>query len=194
MKLKDIKRHLGRGYSKPKFKGDIDLTHHETIKSFRNIDMPQQRLFGSLYAGDTDLETLYGCPQWIEGNCDFEKTAITSLQHGPKFIGGYFSIDETEVSSFEGAPEHIGRDFYFFNTKITSLHGIQNHIKYIGGSIGFNPTVTNLLGLFFIKGLTKVMIDMGPIQKAFVKHLPTGDVHACQEELIEAGYSMQAKF
>ena len=87
----------------------------------------------------------------------------------------------------------VNGDFFCSYTNINSLHNIHKHIKFIKNQFICNDNVTHILGLFFIKGLKSVNIN-DEINKIINKYLPLGDLHMCQEELLDAGFIEQAKF
>jgi hypothetical protein len=62
-----------------------------------------------------------------------------------------------------------------------------------GGTFMCDAEVTHVLGLLLIDGLRRIRCNQG-IDPIINRHLAGDrDIHACQEELIEAGYGAQAK-
>lgn len=137
----------------------------------------------------------------IKGDFDVAYTAITSLEGSPSWVGGNFYCEHTKIRSLEGSPSWVGGNYNCDHTKITSLHNIHKQIKHIGGTLTLSDTIkSNVLGVVMIKELKGILFAAAttPEQKGVAniinKHL-AGDrnVHACQEELIEAGLKEFAK-
>lgn len=136
----------------------------------------------------------------IKSNFVCSSSQITSLEGSPVFVGGYFSCSFTEITSLEGAPRYVGEDFTCYRTKIKSLLNVHKQIKHIGGSFQLPNTIkSNVLGVMYIKGLKSIQFDQRTKKQKQVeiiinKHLSGDrDVHACQEELLEAGLGEYAK-
>lgn len=149
----------------------------------------------------TKIGSLAGSPIEVADEFNCSSTNIRSLKGGPKKVGGDFDFSNTFVSSFEWAPSEIGGSVFCHSTVIESFHNIHKHIKYIGGGDISPPKSlkSNMLGLLKIKGLTAVRIlfyeagRLGQASDIINKYLPLGDIHSCQEELIEAGLSEFAR-
>jgi len=158
----------------------------------------------------------------VSKNFSLESGNIRTMKNFPKYVGGSLDIGGNPISSFEHAPSHIAEDIFMEETNITSFHNIHKHIKRIGtnNSGGIKCSITackNLLSLFFIEDLEEI-VGLAPVwtdpRTGFVrrkmdsnfqknenaleivnKHLRGDrDVHACQEELLEAGFRAAARF
>ena len=83
------------------------------------------------------------------------------------------------------------------SNEFKTLHNIHKHFKCIHGKINFimNPVRSNVLGVMHIKGLQKVYLNNHEVEYIINKHLQSKerDIHSCQEELIQAGFSEYAK-
>jgi hypothetical protein len=91
------------------------------------------------------------------------------------------------------------------------MSGIDKLIRHVSGSFNCssffnsgNPTfnntkVTHVLGILLIEGVTHIRVDSnrgapkGHIDKIMNKYLGTGDIISCQDELIDAGFILQAR-
>jgi hypothetical protein len=106
---------------------------------------------------------------------------------------GDFKCGMTSLESIDWLPTYIGRNFDCSATNIKSFAGFDKHVKYIGGSfMGSRQVATHLLGLFFIKGITRFVFDH-PINIIMNKYVGTGDILSAQDELIDAGFIDQAR-
>lgn len=61
----------------------------------------------------------------IEGDVDFEKTLITSLEGSPKTVHGFFDCSDCKnLTSLKGSPKQVTQNFYCSGCpKLTSLEG-----------------------------------------------------------------------
>lgn len=156
---------------------------------------------GDFYCHSTLLTSLEGAPKRVEGSFGCDHTSIASLVGGPEYVGVNFNCSVTGITSLEGAPSYVGKDFICYATKMTSLHDIHKNVKHIGRECYLSGTIrSHILGVMFIKGLKKIeflsaaVFEQKEAERIINKHLK-GDrnVHACQEELIDAGLSEYAK-
>jgi hypothetical protein len=109
---------------------------------------------------------------------------------------GSFDCSHSNITSFKGFPKIIKGYFDCFESKIISLSGIDKIIKQINGngSVIVNVPSTHVLGLLLIEGVRRIDVDMrGPIDKIMNKYLGTGDILSAQDELIDAGFTDQAR-
>ena len=120
----------------------------------------------------------------------------------------FYCASRTGISDFSGFPSVIEADFQCRgNDKITSLHDIDKHIKQINADgqgkglfdVSMCEIKSNVLGVFKIKGVKSVYFDhwtedkLKKVTEIINKHLKTGDIFDCQEELIDAGLEEYAK-
>ena len=134
-----------------------------------------------------------------------DDAAFASMVNMPKRIYGSVFINDCKLTNLDGMPELISGSLYMDQNKIKSLHNIHVHLKEVNSfnlltSYQFTcDEATNMLGLFFIKGLKKIFIKSTNqtkwlnIEYIINDHLKNGDVHSCQEQLLENGYTEQAK-
>lgn len=124
----------------------------------------------------------------------------------PKFIFGEtpeleFCIEEnTKVVGIEDWFPTVLKRLYIGNCKPISFKGISKHIKQcesimINGKHGKQSVLPGgIPELFQIKGLKEVDFTFQrDLQNIINKHLKTGDVFECQDELIDAGLAEYAK-
>lgn len=136
----------------------------------------------------------------VKGYFHCRYTNITSLEGAPKKVGDDFDCVNTNITSLKGAPEYVGGNFNCAYNNISSLHNIHNIIKYIGGRLILPETArSNVLGVVLIKGLQLIGFynpskKQHQVESIINKHLKGDrDIHACQEELLEAGLTEFAK-
>jgi hypothetical protein len=110
-------------------------------------------------------------------------------------VSGKFGCAGTLLTSLKGMPQYCYGEYYsVFQTKIKSLSGIDKIIKHITGVFYCNEDVTHILGLLLIPGLKGICIDDdGPIDQIMNKYVGTGDILSAQDELIDAGFTDQAR-
>ena len=167
------------------------------------------------------LKSMKGFPKLVNGNFDISGNDFSSLEGCPILGDGCHTILLTsnnlkslkglnfknkklelldvkynflDNSCFEYIPSHVDH-LDISGNKIKSLKGIHKHVKqckyFYCNEV---PAPSNVLGLFFIEGLDYISIDNGGQISAIInKNLREGDMHICQEELIEAGYVSQAR-
>ena len=119
-----------------------------------------------------------------------------------------FNCADIGIDSFNYFPKHVKGSLIMNNNRFVSLHGINKHVEFIGDSLIVDAHVTHVLGLFFIKGLKLVHFlanrethRLGEIrtnrqkekERIVNEHLAHGDIHSCQEALIDAGCIYSAK-
>lgn len=140
--------------------------------------LPDYIQFGRVM-GDFKIEgpltTMAGFPRHVQGSCRLGSNML--------------------INSIEGMPERIGRDFDIENTHIDELHNIHKYCKSIGGSIIAKHLRSNILGTMLVEHLKSVHFDRHKAAQILNHHLlsEARDIHACQQELIDAGYPDLAK-
>ena len=114
----------------------------------------------------------------------------------PLHVGRFFSCYQNPIQSLKYAPITVGGGNNHFNCRLTdikSLHNIHKRIKSIESRFECGD-VTNMLGLLLIDGLKKIRTHNFKVEEIINFHLQHGkDIHACQEDLIEAGFPEQAR-
>lgn len=176
--------------------GDVVLPKKTTKLNYANVIVR-----GAFDCSDTKITSLIGSPKEVGGDFSCMYTEITSLIGVSKHVGGNFSCASCSyLTSLEDCPNYAGGDFDFFDTKITSLQNIHKQIKYIGGELHMNSKAqSHILGVMLIKGLKKIVVPISHpkisvVEDIINKHLAGDrDVHATQEDLLEAGLREYAK-
>lgn len=150
---------------------------------------------GSVYLTDQPIQTLIGSPSVVHGNYSCSNTKISSLEGAPRKVIGSFYCSDTRITSLAGAPAYIGKTFFCDDSSLSSLHNVHKQIQYIGNAFVCNTASSHCLGLMFIKNLQQVLLNDKNVAAIINKHLHMleRDVHACQEELIDAGFPQYAK-
>jgi hypothetical protein len=130
----------------------------------------------------------------VSGKLDLNCTEmILPVQFGK--VGRDFDCRKSNLISLKGMPQFVGHDFFCNNDKIKSLSGIDKIIKHIGYEFYCDPDVTHILGLLLIQGITYIDVDgvEGPVDKIMNKYIGIGDILSAQDELIDAGFTDQAR-
>ena len=113
---------------------------------------PKLEIIGDFIVSETEINTLKGTPQFIQGHFQVPDNKLTTLQNGPVYVGKSFACDFNEITSLVGvpkkineyfscshnklktlvgAPEEVGKDFLCNHNLLTSLEGAP---KKVGGS------------------------------------------------------------
>lgn len=101
-------------------------------------------------------------------------TSLTDLRWLPSWIGGTLDVSATGILSFAGISKyvaHVGNTIMF--ASVPPTHCLE--LLLIGGAPGFVSSSNN------------------PIADILNKYRGTGDILACQDELIDVGYIDQAR-
>ena len=152
--------------------GDVDLSR----MNFYNIPVQFGTVTGGFFViWCTNLKTLKGSPHTVGGMYQCSNTPITSLEGAPKYVGSIFACD--------GKPN------------MKSLSGVDKVIIEIQDQFWGRPDSTHILGLLRIKELKYIDLDGrdGPINNIMNKYVGTGNLIDAQDELIDAGFTEQAK-
>ena len=203
MKLNEAYRYtrrydIDRWFSKVKYMPEYEIHSDMTVDVYGDLYVPASykqlpfkinALYGNLRAEmQSNLSTLVNMPNIVTGDFLVHQCKLTSLQGMPHSIGGYLAIE---------------------HNKIPSLHNIHKYIKSFGDHLTRDFSIScdflpNLLGVFFIKGFNGFFIFQDneahkdykreyTAYKIINKNLKDGNIHQCQEELIDAGFVEQAK-
>ena len=130
----------------------------------------------------------------VTGNFYCEEVDLYTLKGAPHTVGKVFSCSyNLNLRSLEYAPSNT-ESFHSYSTDIISLHNIHKTVKSISRKfIGNHEISSSVLGLLLIKNLDEVDINY-EVDHILNKYLADSrDIHACQEELIQAGFAEHAK-
>jgi Leucine-rich repeat (LRR) protein len=193
-KLNDY--HVNDGMS---FKGFPSIFHCEADASnkrkqlFSLIDSPFN--LHNLKMGSCNLGSLEGGPNTVEDYMDIENNYITSLKGSPSYVGKTFNVRNNQIRSLNGCTPVIGESLNLSGNRLTNLHNIHEHVRSVKQiDLTGNPLKSNIMGLFKIANLQRVIIDDMPTLANIVNaHLETHDMFACQDELIANGFEDFAK-
>ena len=120
----------------------------------------------------------------------------------------FYSASWTGISDFSRLPTIIEADFQCRgNDKITSLKDVHKYVKQINADgkgqglfdVSMCDVKSHVLGVFNIKGVKSVLFShwsekkYDDVTEIVNRHLKSGDVFECQDELIGAGYSEYAQ-
>ena len=141
------------------------------------------------------IDSLEFFPKNVQGHINLSGNKITSFKGLPRLTMGALRIAYNPITSFDGCPKDIGGNLNIANTKITSFHNIHKFINSINGVIyAYGCDIKDsMLGLLKIQGLTSIGIDDDDLSAILKSYIGTGDILACQQELIDKGYEDFAK-
>jgi hypothetical protein len=132
----------------------------------------------------------------VEGIFDCSDTNLTSFKGAPRIVGKVLNYNTSNVASLEGIPPWVGGNFGCFLRNVKSLSGIDKMVKHVGGGFYTYGTTTHILGLLLIDGITEFGFEVGgrvELHKIMNKYVGTGDILSAQDELIDAGFTDQAR-
>jgi hypothetical protein len=189
----------------PKNKKVNDLVIVNRLKKYKMVGKSWKT---DLIISEYELTSLIGCPIEIIGNFLCSTNKLTSLNGGPTFVKRSYNCSYNNLSSLEGCAnscsslfcqnneltslEHCPKKLKFLrcdSNLITNLHDIHRILPDCASiNLRNNPLDSHILGLLKIKNLCFALFDNKGIEDIINKYLPLGDILACQEELMEAGY------
>lgn len=154
--------------------GDADLS----FQHFMRIPVQFKVVNGDFNIDScTELENLEGCPEEIAGN--------------------FYCSGLSKLSSLKGAPKKINEWCVLNNNQsLTSFTDIHRHLNEIRGAFYSDTMVEGkALGFLKIKHLRSISLNrkLVKLEKIINKYLPEGDMFACQQELIDAGFGAYAQ-
>lgn len=183
--------------------GDVNLS----LRSF--VFLPIQ--FGNVEGFFTcsqnlRLKSLLGCPRVVGGYFECSDTGIETFEGAPELVrGAVFAHACKNLVSLEGAPMYIKGDFNIKNCpRVSSIKNLHKITKRIDGTfycLGTNIN-SNILSLIKIEGLKSVdlpltskhgVVSIRKLEEIIERYLPEGDIFACQQELIDAGFEEYAQ-
>lgn len=165
---------------------------------WKQIPVKFSEVHGDISLSGEDLETLKNFPKVVDGSVFVNHNNLHNVEGCPTTINGSLVISANRnLTSLDGMDKIEIEDSFICNDcpnlKFSKIH---KHIKSIGGTFKSNSMKSNALGLLLIRNLQKVELGGNNKEVAEIinKHLEgERDVHACQEELIDAGYGEYAK-
>ena len=105
------------------------------------------------------------------------------------------------ITSLRGVPRIINGGLYCAQSGITNFSGIDKLIDRMNGQIYIPNESTHLLGMLLVRGLGHVNIAIstkpgGTAEDILNKYIRLGhqDILSAQDELIDAGFTEQARF
>lgn len=176
-------------------KGDADLSGLRA----RKIPVKINTVEGDFVVGGGSITSLDNFPDKVTGDLQVLMLDIPSFVGLPKEVGeDCLLVGNKDVTSIEGLPTTIGGKLDLQQcTRITSLKGIHKLVKQVNGEIDCSNTGVKeaVLGVMAIRGVTSVSLPDNKVAEIINKHLSSDDrdINACQEELIDAGYTAWAK-
>lgn len=179
--------------------GSVDVAGSVYIpRHYTTIPVQFREVAGDFDCSNGSLTSLSGSPLIVGG--DFISSScsnITSLVGAPKSVGGICAFDSTSITSLVGCPSFIGLRLYISNTDVNTLNGMP---AVIGTCKSFNwidcratPNLNAILPLFRVKGMFGIVHEASSVFDRFYRPDGSGDIIACQDALIEAGFARYAR-
>jgi hypothetical protein len=195
--------------------GDLSLDRLGLIHLF---GCPQ-KIHGSFSCKGNKLKTLEGGPMIVGGEYDCSKNMLKELNGAPlhvygdfncsgnyfiSFVGGprkvdgdFYANDNPMLASLDGAPKYVGGSVFLEEChNLTSIRNVHLYFPKVEGEFNLDNKKKNMLGLLEIQGLKHINIfNDSELEDILNKCLKSGKggIAACIKELIDAGYSEQAK-
>ena len=129
------------------------------------------------------------------GIVDVDDDVDISLRHLTHIPCQFGKVNGKFECSFRNFPSDIGGFLSCSSLpNLTSFHNIHKIVKSISEEFLCDDNIikSHVLGLLLIKNLTRVD-GIKDVEHIINKYLPLGDIHLCQEELIQAGFPEYAK-
>ena len=150
-----------------------------TGANLSSIPIQFNEVHGCFLCTRNKLTSLRGCPKEVYGDFSANNNQLQNINFLPNYIGGYCGLE--------------------LNPLLTSFHNIHHYAKVIDDYIFFDKELvtSHMLGLLYIKHVDMTVNPDDPeyiliINKYLLRE--HRDVHACQEELLDAGFPQIAKF
>jgi hypothetical protein len=103
-----------------------DMVENKKMKlKFSNV--------GEGFQIETDLDTLEGCPEIVDGTFNCFDIKLKSLKGGPRLVGDIYDCVRNNLTSLEGAPESVGVMFDCRNNKISKeeVEKLASRVDYM---------------------------------------------------------------
>lgn len=102
----------------------VDL--HQGVVRLSRIKMTKlpvkfRKVFGSLYIEDMGLETLEGCPSYVQGHFYCTMNKLKNLVGCPKQVDGVFSCARNNLETLDGATNVICQRFDCSHNELKTL-------------------------------------------------------------------------
>ena len=143
---------------------------------------------GNFLVSNSNMTSLRGCPQYVEGTFDCKNNKLKTLDGGPKrvdksytcynneltslkgcpeYIGGNFDCSYNFLKTLDGGPKHVGGNYECYNNGLTSLRGCPQCVGSVFNCSGnFLKTLDGgpktVKGSYFCRSNTLQTLDGGP--------------------------------
>jgi len=168
--------------------GNCELTQKIT-----KLPVQFDHVVGDFNCTRSQLESLEGAPQSVDGWFSCSYSELESLLGAPQSVGNHFYCYSTTLKSLLGAPRSVGGDFDCLATTLESLAGAP---QSVGGKFycSYDRSL-GLLPLLLIKDLKGVSIGNDTVNSILNRYLGQGrdGIIPCAAELHKAGYGSNAK-
>ena len=200
-----------RGFFRKKEKIAHWLHEHFVPSTFEINDDLSVDVDGDVDLRDQNLKIIPVKFNRIYGYFSCAQNDLKDASFAPKYVQHSFFAWANPLTSFSNFPSYIGNTLSLLETNINSLHNIHMVCKHVGGKIMIPSGCSHLLGIFLIKGGNHtvefgIKASYGKKDKDYDaeqkdrhladilnKHLRSGDIHTCQEELLDLGFIKEAK-
>jgi len=186
--LDTIHKHFTEWFTKRRKNAKYDF-NNLNLKTLVGLTYPTTiKEFSCAHNHLTSLEGAPSIPATGDFNCSDNLLTSPLTNTPPKCR--IFSVQNNKLTSFEGfTPE--ASYIHFYNNPFTSFSDVYKHVKSCGGFT--LPLVkTGVLAFFKVKDCKSITFYNAPSGSDFARatvivnwHLATGDLFACQEELID---------
>ena len=105
-------------------KGDFDCSKSELT----TLEGAPQKVDGGFWCSDNKLTSLEGAPQEVGVDFDCSYNQLTSLEGAPQKVGCDFICVRNQLTSLEGSPQEVGGNFNCRNNQLTSLEGAPQEV------------------------------------------------------------------
>ncbi len=107
--------------------GTIHVPDVIDLKGQQIMQLPDIRYVRNkgLNLSETQLTTLKGCPEIVEGSFDCSCTPLESLEGGPQVVKGAYYAGKTNIRDLKGVAQDITGCLDFDTSQLESLEGAQ---------------------------------------------------------------------
>lgn len=152
---KDSKYFINENYEIEVFSGHVWISGLH----INNVPVKFKCIRGNLYIRNTSLESLYFCPNEVNGSLFVNNNLkLTSLNGCPYRIYGVFNCENNNLNSLENCPIQISKDFICRDNPLKSLNGVC--LKGIKGQLKIDPYLENdpIYKMYLLRDNIKNMI------------------------------------
>lgn len=121
-----------RGIKVVTVNGSVTRDHikilQEKLQTSRSIPLIFNKVYGAFDCSRLELESLEGCPRYVEGNFYCDRNRLKTLEGGPDQVRGMFDCSDNYVTSLDGGPSLVKGHYYCQGNHLTKLSGLAPNI------------------------------------------------------------------